>query len=315
MSGLIYSKHSSKYNELCQQSQLPIHDYHCLSDSTSLSTLSEADKHGIKWILAEPTLMMNALHLFPNLEWVQSTWAGVERILGTEIRKDYVLTNIRDTFGSLMSEYLLTYILAHERELDAHRLAKADKCWHNINPGVLRGRTVLLFGAGSIGQEIARTLQFMGVHVLAVVNQPRSIEHVNEVFGLSDCDMAIARADYVVNILPNTPQTQNIFDAAFFAKMAQHALFINVGRGQAVVEADLSQALHRKGIAGAVLDVYQTEPLPEHHVFWDTPNLILTSHTAAPSFPEAVFQIFEHNYGLFTQGLPLKYVVDFERGY
>jgi phosphoglycerate dehydrogenase-like enzyme len=97
--------------------------------------------------------------------------------------------------------------------------------------------------------------------------------------------------------------------------MKPTALFINVGRGQTVVEADLATALHNGIIAAAVLDVYQVEPLPENHVFWDTPNLTLTSHTAAPSFPNEVFDIFIENYRRFKRGEALIYSVDFERGY
>lgn len=315
MKGLILSKSSAQYLELCQQDTGDFGAYFCFNHVQDVIALDTTEKAQIEWILAEPNLTREVLPHLPNLKWVQSTWAGVERLLGTDVRHDYALTNVRDIFGPLMCEYLLTYLLGHVRRADEHAVAQVNKRWLNENTGVLRGKTLLMFGAGSIGQYISRTLQFLGVHVLAVVNQPRSIEHVDEVFGVDNCDVAIARADFVVNILPNTPSTQNFFDAAFFAKMQAHALFINVGRGQAVVEADLAAALVAKTIAGAVLDVYQTEPLPDDHVFWQTPNLKLTSHTAAPSLPLEVFAIFKDNFERMKQGQPLKHLVDFKRGY
>ena len=121
--------------------------------------------------------------------------------------------------------------------------------------------------------------------------------------------------DYLVNILPNTKDTRKIINADLLNALPSHALFINVGRGQAVDESALIEALNQNKIAGAVLDVFEEEPLPKDHPFWTTPNLLMTFHTAAPSLPEDITKLFIENYKLFNEGKPLKYQVDFEKGY
>jgi phosphoglycerate dehydrogenase-like enzyme len=121
--------------------------------------------------------------------------------------------------------------------------------------------------------------------------------------------------DYLVSVLPNTADTQKIINADLLNALPSHAIFINVGRGQAVDESALIEALTQNKIAGAVLDVFEQEPLPKEHPFWTTPNLLMTFHTSAPSFPEDITRIFAENYLLFIEGKPLKYQVDFEKGY
>jgi len=109
--------------------------------------------------------------------------------------------------------------------------------------------------------------------------------------------------------------TRRIVNTDLLNALPPHALFINVGRGQTVDESALIEALNQNKIAAAVLDVYEKEPLPKEHPFWTTPNLLMTFHTAAPSLAEDIAKIFVENYNLFIENKPLKYQVDFERGY
>jgi phosphoglycerate dehydrogenase-like enzyme len=124
-----------------------------------------------------------------------------------------------------------------------------------------------------------------------------------------------AGLDYLVVVLPRTQDTNQIVNAAMLAALPSHAVIVNVGRGNAVDEPALVSALNQNQIAGAILDVTDTEPLPPDHSFWTTPNLWLTFHTSAISYPEDIVKIFVENYYLYLQGRPLKYQVDFERGY
>ena len=121
--------------------------------------------------------------------------------------------------------------------------------------------------------------------------------------------------DYLVSILPNTKETRGIVDEHVLNALPSHAIFVNVGRGSAVDESALLDALNQKRIAEAVLDVFEQEPLPKEHPFWDTPNLTMTFHTSAPSLPEDIARVFIENYRLYLEGKSLKYVVDFEKGY
>jgi phosphoglycerate dehydrogenase-like enzyme len=121
--------------------------------------------------------------------------------------------------------------------------------------------------------------------------------------------------DYLVCVLPRTKQTNRIVDAAFLEALPPHAVLINVGRGNAVDESALVNALNEGRLAAAVLDVFEKEPLPQEHPFWTTPNLYMTFHTSAISYPKDITELFVENYQLYSAGKPLKYVVDFERGY
>jgi phosphoglycerate dehydrogenase-like enzyme len=136
-----------------------------------------------------------------------------------------------------------------------------------------------------------------------------------DVYFHADLPAFAAGLDYLVNILPNTRETRQLIDASVLAALPAHALFLNVGRGSAVDESALTQALNTGRLRGAVLDVFQQEPLLPDHIFWRTPNLLITSHTAAPSFPKDIAALFIDNYRLYIDGKPLKYQVDFERGY
>ena len=312
MTGLIFSKAGLEYSRMAHAANVSEHDFITIN---ALSELEDEHKSTIVWLLAEPSLALQVLPELPNLRWLQSTWAGVESLVTPAARRDYALTNIKGIFAPLMREYVLAHCLAFERHILAHHAAKLERRWLNDSNGVIRGKTMLIMGVGSIGAGIAEAARFMGMRVLGVVNNPRQIESIDEVGSFNDLPHLLPQADYVVNVLPNTPTTQNLVDAHFLSHMKPTALFINVGRGQAVVEADLATALHNGIIAAAVLDVYQVEPLPENHVFWDTPNLTLTSHTAAPSFPNEVFDIFIENYRRFKRGEALIYSVDFEKGY
>lgn len=312
MSGLILSKSSDRYAFLSEEKGLSAQHFISTSDPKNLNF---SDKNKITWLLAEPSLALNLLDELPNLRWLQSTWAGVEVLLSENTRKNYILTNIRGLFAPLMVEYVFTHMLAHERTLKAHYSAMSDRKWLNEPNGVIRGKTLLIMGVGSIGKGVARTAKIFGMNTLGLLNTQRQTESIDETGTMDELPQFLARADYVVNILPHTPKTQNIINVAFFNQMKPTAVFMNVGRGQTVVEDDLVAALYTQKIAGAILDVYRTEPLPKEHPFWHTPNLTLTSHTAAPSIPDEIFEIFWTNYLRFEQQKPLIYQVDFTRGY
>ncbi|PYQ92890.1 MAG: hypothetical protein DMF96_31825 [Acidobacteria bacterium] len=121
--------------------------------------------------------------------------------------------------------------------------------------------------------------------------------------------------DYLVSVVPTTAGTRHIVDAALLGALPPHAIFINPGRGSVVDEPALAAALTDGRLAGAVLDVFQQEPLPPGHVFWRTPNLLITSHTAALSAPEDIAPVFIENYRRLLRREPLLHQVDFELGY
>lgn len=266
-------------------------------------------------LLGNPHLMKKTLASLPALSWVQSTSAGVELLMDSSLRRDYVLTNARNVFGRLMSEYIFGYLLAHERQIFHRFVDQQAKRWNDENTGVLYGKTIGLLGVGSIGAEVAKTAKFFNMTVRGYTQKSEISTDVDQYFHGNDILKFANGLDYLVSILPNTQGTRKIVDADVFNALPTHALFISVGRGSAVDESALLNVLTQNKIAGAVLDVFEKEPLPQDHPFWTTPNLLMTFHTSAPSLPEDIAKLFIENYKLFNEGKPLKYQVDFEKGY
>jgi len=300
---LILSDITSQYQSLIEEAQL----LGLVIESTPAPD--------IDIVLGEPGRIKAALASLPALRWVQSIWAGVEPLLDPASRHDYVLTNARGVFGGLMSEYIFGYLLAHERRIFQRLEDQKNKHWDDSDTGTLRGKTIGLLGVGSIGADVARAAKFFGMNVRGYTWSSETSADVDKYFHGSDLLEFAHGLDYLVNILPNTKDTRKIINADLLNVLPSHALVINVGRGSAVDESALLEALNQNKIAGAVLDVFEKEPLPTDHPFWTTPNLLITFHTAAPSLAEDIVKIFFENYKLFIESKPLKYQVNFEKGY
>lgn len=292
-------------------------EYHAIVEAAGLPDLKIASEPAAECeiVLGAPSLIRTALGSLPNLKWAQATWAGVEPLLDPALRRDYILTNARGVFGYLMSEYVVGYLLAHERKIFQRAQAQKNQEWDKTITGVLRGKTIGLLGVGSIGAEVARTAKFFGMKVRGYTRESELSEHVDRYYHGNGLLEFANGLDYLVSILPNTGETQSIVNAELLSALPPHAVFINVGRGSAVDEHALIEALEQDKIAGAVLDVFEEEPLPKEHPFWTTKNLLMTFHTSAPSFPADIAKIFIENYRLYIEGKPLKHQVDFERGY
>jgi len=148
-----------------------------------------------------------------------------------------------------------------------------------------------------------------------VASQPREQAPFTEVLGVQALPEQVGWADYVVNLLPDTPATRNLYDQALLARFRPHAVLINAGRGTAVVDDDLVAALRQNRLAGAVIDVCREEPLPAGHAFWTAPRLLLTGHSSAPTDPTLMADLFLDNLARWQAGESLRGEVDFSRGY
>jgi len=300
---LILSQDENKYRALIEEARL---------SHLEFATQPAAD---VDIVLGEPKPIKAALAALPALVWAQSIWAGIEPLLDPALRRNYILTNARGVFGGLMSEYVIGYLLAHERKIFKRLEDQKNKSWDELETGTLRGKTIGLLGVGSIGAEVARAAKFFGMKVRGYTRTSETSADIDQYYHDAHLQEFAKGLDYLINILPNTVDTRKIISANLLNALPSRALVINVGRGQAVDESALITALAQNKIAGAVLDVFDREPLPKDHPFWTTPNLLMTFHTAAPSLPEDLAKIFIENYKLFIQGKPLNYQVDFERGY
>lgn len=307
---LIAEQDYSLYAQLLQQAA-PELQVHTSGDSAQLAQLA-ADCP--VW-LGQPDLLATLLRQGHTPQWVQSTWAGITPLLAEGLGRDYRLSRAVGIFGQVMAEYVLTYMLGHEREVMARLVSQVERKWDNRTGQSLVGRKVLIVGAGDIGQTVAQFLQPFGVELYAIASSAREQAPFTEVATLNDLPRLVTQMDYVINLLPNTPETHDLYDAELFALFNPNAVFINAGRGVAVVDADLVEALRLGHLAGAIIDVCRQEPLPAKHPFWTAWGLLLTGHSSAPTSPPMMVQLFIDNLHAYQAGEPLRGEVDFERGY
>jgi len=299
---LILASNAGEYSRLIESAHLP-----------DLQISSEPTASDI--VLGEPKLIRDALPLLARVKWIQAIYAGVETLMDPAVRRDYILTNARGVFGELMSEYVFGYLLFHEKKILERIHAQVSKEWQRPESGVLRDKTLGLLGVGSIGAHLASTAKHFGMSVRGFTLASESCSDVDIYYHDPDILKFVEGLDYLVCVLPKTQETNKIVDANLLNGLPSHSIFINVGRGNAVDEPALVSALHEGKIAMAVLDVFAEEPLPKDHPFWTTPNLLMTFHTSAISYPENITKVFVENYHLYAAGKPLKYQVDFEREY
>jgi phosphoglycerate dehydrogenase-like enzyme len=266
-------------------------------------------------ILGEPARVAPVLEAAKRLQWVQSTWAGTDAFVSSSQRTDYVLTGVKGVFGSQISEYVFAYILALERNVFEVYENQKNRVWKNIPYEGFDERLIGVCGLGSIGRYVAKMAGNFGMKVWGYKHTYEEVTEVDRVFSETDFQEFLAKPNYIVITLPNTSKTFHLFDYDAFLTMKSSAVLINVGRGSVVDENSLIRALEEKLIGGAILDVFEKEPLPEESPLWSLPNVIITPHNSATSFPKDIIKIFTENYRRFVEKRPFQHVIEFSRGY
>lgn len=308
---LILSRHANEYRELIQSANLPG------LTITATQNPAEALKSAMdcELIFGEPSLLSQVIAEMRRLRWVQATWAGIEPLLAICREKNIILTNVRGVYGPLMSEYVFGYLLAIERRLLPRWQAQQERLWDDRPPGTLRGKILGLVGVGSIGAHLARIARCFGMRPYGLTRHSEDCPDVERYFHVRE-KLAFARElDYMVCTLPETAKTRALVDVRMLASLPPHAWLINVGRGSSVDEQALVVALTSGRLAGAVLDVFQEEPLPLDHPLWCTPNTFITAHIAARNYPPDIAALFIENYRRYAKGEAMIGLVNFEQGY
>lgn len=306
---LLLTKVNEQYRQLIEAQQLP--GLELLDDNPA--NISQADI----W-LAEPKLAAPLLPHAKQLQWLQSSFAGIDALMGPRARKDYQLTNIKGIFGPLMSEYLFGYLLAHVRGHHFYQQQQQQKSWQvqgAMRHSSLQGMQLLLLGTGSIAQHVAKTAKHFGMHVTGVNRSAREVEGFDVILPLSQLAQTLSQSDVVTNLLPSTPETRQLLNESMLAKLKADAILVNVGRGDVLDLDALNAQLIAHPAQQAILDVFMQEPLPATHPIWERPNAIITPHISAPSHPEQIVSIFCDNYRRYIAAQPLQNQVDFTQGY
>lgn len=286
------------------------------NDADAAAALREADA-AYGWV--PPDVLADA----NNLRWLQNPDAGpfVGYYYPELAKHPVTVCNPRGIYSDHIAHHILMFMLALSRGLPYWMQAQSEGQW---NPKARRrgyvdiaASTVLIVGVGGIGAETARLCHALGARVIGVEPRP---EHdcPAEIHPPEQLDELLPRADFVVTTVPHTPQTEGLWNAARFAAMKPSAYFINIGRGKTAVLEDLTRALAEGEIAGAGLDVFETEPLPQNHPLWTLENVLITPHIAvadADNIPQRRYELILQNARRFIRNEDLLNVVDKERWY
>ena len=255
-----------------------------------------------------------------KLRWLQAPQAAPAAGYYFRELMDHPLkvTNFREIFNDHISAHILAFVLAFARGLHVFIPQQLRREWKKSGQEDgdvvhLPESTALIVGVGGIGAETARLLAAFGVRVLATdARRTGAPQGVAELHAPDALDDLLPRADFVILTVPHTPATEGFFNRQRFRKMKRSAFFINIGRGMTTKLDDLVAALKAGEIAGAALDVYEIEPLPEQHPLWTMPNVLLTPHMAGhgPYLNDRRYEILAENCGHFAAGDPLRNEVD-----
>lgn len=250
-----------------------------------------------------------------QLRWIQSMWAGVDQWLALPLPEHVQLAHMVGPYGILISEYVFAYLLAHVRQIDRYRQQQEERIWRQHRPGRLHGARLGVAGMGAIGADIARLGRAFGMEVWGLSRTGAPHPAADRMFAVAELVAFAAGVDYLVAVLPNTPATRGLIGADVLAALKPEAVFVNVGRGATVDEAALVAALQAGRLRAAILDVFQTEPLPPDHPFWTLPGCTVTPHVSGPSLREDMVAAFLENVRRQAAGQGLLGLVDRQRGY
>ena len=250
-----------------------------------------------------------------RLSWIQSMGAGVENFLVPELSKSVIVTRAAGVFGPWMAEYTLAWCGWITRRIELLREQQRQRRWAPLRAYRLRGKILAIVGLGDIGREIARAARAFGMRVIGVSRSGKKLPGLERVYRPGSLVRALAQCDFAVLTLPLTAETWGLIGERELETMKPTAWLLNIGRGPLIQEAALLRALDAKRIAGAVLDVFETEPPPPDHPFWGRKDVVITPHIAGPSIPEEIAPIFNDNLRRYLSGKKLRHVVDRRQGY
>lgn len=274
--------------------------------------------------LANTELMLNwiappgILAKMPRLKWIQTPNTGVAAWLQRpDFREGIQLSCGRGLHRVQMPENILGALFHITKPYMQSAQSQAERQWRRRQSIPLAGATLGILGLGAVGQELAKKAAALEMRVIGTRYSARPVPHVEKVLGAQGTDEILAQSDYVVVLLSDTHETQNLLDARRIGMMKNSAWLINFARGNIIVDADLVAAVKTKTIAGAVLDVFRTEPLPTEHPFWTTEGIVVLSHLGGghPDRERQVAAIFVENLRRYLNEEPQPGLVDRIKGY
>lgn len=275
-----------------------------------MELVREADPASIDAIIFAPGGPVDDLSPFVNARLVQSLWAGVERIVTNPTLTQPLARMVDPGLARGMAEYCTGWALRAHLGMDRYA---QDGVWRNaLTPPLAEGRQVTILGMGELGRSVAAMLRGIGFRIAGFSASGRAVQGAEIT---TDLSRALSRAEILIALLPDTPQTRGLLDADRLALLPQGAWLINPGRGTVLDDDALLAALDGGRLGHAVLDVFRTEPLPPGHPFWSHPGVTVTPHIAAETRVSAAAPVAVENLRRAMAGRPVLHLVDRGRGY
>lgn len=260
---------------------------------------------------------IGSFDLYPNLKVICSMGAGVDHLFRDKnLPADVAIVRIVDQeLSNDMNEFVLSLIMSHLRGLNNYRNNESIHYWKPRRYKTIKDVRLGIMGFGTLGQSLAKYLLKLDFRISGWSNSPKTMEQVATFYGQEQLAPFLSQTDILICLLPLTETTRGILNKQVFDQLPKGAFLINVGRGGHLNEADLVDAIEREQLSGASLDVFEPEPMPEDHAFWDHPKIHITPHVASLTIPKSVAPQILENYRRMQEGLPLLNEVSREKGY
>jgi glyoxylate/hydroxypyruvate reductase len=274
------------------------------------------DKRAVKVALvANPPA--GALSSLPNLRFIQSLWAGVDRLLtDVSLPPNVPIARLVDpAMTQAMVECAIAEVFYLHRQLPTYRKQQSDRTWRQLPQPLASERSVGVLGLGALGYPVARALAEFGFPVAGWSLHPRDVTNIESHHGVDGLARVANRSRILINLLPLTPRTTGILNGSLFQQLPIGAALMNLARGEHLVEQDLLTALDGQRLSHAVLDVFNTEPLPPNHPFWGHPRITVFPHVAAATDPATAARIAGDNIAAYLAGRDVSGLVLRSRGY
>jgi D-2-hydroxyacid dehydrogenase (NADP+) len=239
----------------------------------------------------------------PKLAWIHALTTGIDPLLALKLPASVIVTSSRGIHGPQMAELTLLLMLALSRDFPRMLANQREKRWERWGQPLLEGKTVVIVGVGAISEALAARCKPLGLKVVGVTSR-RSVDHFDELHPRQRLNETVSTADFLVLLVPYSPETHHMIDASVIAAMKPSAYLINVARGGVVDEGALIEALQTRRLAGAGLDVFAQEPLPYSSPLWTLDNVIITPHVGGMSdiYAEQILPLLVHNVRAYVAG-------------
>ncbi|WP_299353797.1 glyoxylate/hydroxypyruvate reductase A [uncultured Shimia sp.] len=268
----------------------------------------------VDYIVYAPNSEVQDFGPYTDCKAVLNLWAGVEAITGNQTLTQPLARMVDYGLTQGMIEWVTGHVLRHHLGMDLH-ITGQDGDWRTFVPPLAEDRRVTILGLGELGMACANALAGLGFPVTGWSRSAKTAEGITCLNGPGGLTEALATADILVLLLPNTPATTNILNHETLSQLPKGAVIINPGRGQLIDDDALLTALDCGQVGHATLDVFRVEPLPKDHPYWAHPNVTVTPHIASETRPVSASRVIAQNIRRCEDGEPLLYLVDRAAGY